>query len=115
MSSAPSDIDSTTTLAGGEITPVVAAPRRPAPPSPLGPIGRLARALAGRLLATPPRLSLGTALGIAAYLVVAAMTFGLRLEHVVICGAMLLTCVWSEGTRGVYRGLLPFFLFGVVY
>jgi predicted RND superfamily exporter protein len=98
----------------GEITCVVAAVV--ALPAVLHLLaGRSGRGLAERLRGTPPRMLTLTLLGIAAYLGVAAATFGLRLEQPLIAAVMILLCVWSVRSRQIFTGLLPFFVFGVIY
>ncbi len=72
--------------------------------------------LAERLRRTPRRLFWTTAGGLAAYL--AAMRLGTgsnRPEQWVICAILLGFVVWSDASRRLFLGLLPFILFGLVY
>jgi predicted RND superfamily exporter protein len=73
------------------------------------------RRTAERLRSVPRGTLLLTVGGMAAYLTVAAATFGIRGEQLLVCGVMLLTLLWSERSRQVFHGLLPFLVFGVIY
>jgi uncharacterized protein len=72
-------------------------------------------ALVARFDSTPRRLLSVTLAGMALYLTIAATTFGIRIEQVLVCGLIAVACVWSDRTRQIFLGLLPFYLVGVVY
>jgi uncharacterized protein len=68
-----------------------------------------------RVRETPRRMLYMVLGGFGAYLAIAATTFGIRGEQLIICGLMVLLCVWSDRSRQVFSGLLPFVVFGVIY
>ncbi len=77
---------------------------------------RPAAALRRRVAETPPRYLLGVVGGFGAYLGVMRAAMGQnRPEQLVAALAMLALAVWSDGTRRLFSGLLPFVLFGIVY
>jgi len=68
-----------------------------------------------QLQCAPRGLLLGTLAGIAAYLLAMHFTSGNRPEQFLICGFMLVLLAWSDATRRFFTGVLPLFLFGVIY
>lgn len=71
--------------------------------------------LGQRLRAAPRRLLVAYAAGLAAYLAVMGLTSGNRPEQFLVVGLALALAAWSDATRRVLAGLLPFLLFGLVY
>ena len=78
-------------------------------PSPL-------RALRQRLRGVPPRLFFRTAVGLLAYLAIMRLATGeSRPEQVGLCAVVLVLVAYSDRTRALFLGLLPFLLFGIIY
>jgi predicted RND superfamily exporter protein len=75
----------------------------------------LQRQIPRRLGKTPRPMLYTTLGGLGAYLAIAGATFGIRVEQVIVCGVMVVLCVWSDRSRQVFSGLLPFVVFGVIY
>lgn len=71
--------------------------------------------LGQRLRAAPRRLLVAYAAGLSAYLAVMGLTSGNRPEQFLVVGLALALAAWSDATRRVLAGLLPFLLFGLVY
>lgn len=63
----------------------------------------------------PQPLLIATVAGCLAYLITAAATFGLRAEQVIVCALAVLAALWSDRTRRLLVGVLPFVLLGVLY
>lgn len=68
-----------------------------------------------RLRGAPRRLLLGYGLGLGAYLAAMALGTGNRPEQFLVAGLVLLLAAWSDGSRRLLSGLLPFLIFGIVY
>lgn len=71
--------------------------------------------LSDRLRAAPRRLLVGYALGLGAYLAAMALGAGNRPEQFLVTGLVLLLAAWSDGSRRLLSGILPFLVFGIVY
>lgn len=71
--------------------------------------------VAQRLREAPPRHLLATVAGLGAYLLAMRLGGGNRPEQFLVCGLVFGLAVWSEATRRVLAGLLPFLLFGIAY
>jgi len=65
-----------------------------------------------RRLQRVPFVSLAT-MGV--YFLIMRLTVGNRLEQFVLCGAMGFLALRSDGTRRIYRALLPFMALGICY
>lgn len=74
-----------------------------------------AAAVAQRLREAPPRHLLAAVVGLGAYLLTMRLGGGNRPEQFLVCGLVLGLEVWSDATRRVLGGLLPFLLFGIAY
>jgi hypothetical protein len=71
--------------------------------------------LVSRVRATPRVVLVPTVSGLAVYLAVAASTFGVRIEHLLVTALAVFLSMWSDGSRRVLVGLVPFLVFGVAY
>jgi membrane-associated phospholipid phosphatase len=72
--------------------------------------------LAQRIKTAPRGLLWGSLGGFAAYLLAMRLAQGEnRPEQFLLVPVVVGLCVWSDGTRRLYTGLLPFLLFGIVY
>lgn len=96
------------------MTPNPPAPEATATTAPL--LLRPAAALRRRVADTPTRYLLGTAGGLAVYVVGMRVATGQnRPEQLIMSAVMLGMAVWSDATRRFFAGMLPFMLFGIIY
>ncbi len=71
--------------------------------------------LAQRIRRAPRRQVLALTAGLAAYLVAMRLSSGNRPEQFAVCGLSMALLLWSDASRRIFRGLLPFIIFALVY